>query len=434
MLVAKKIEKIAVHKRIASELFEGNTLGIYPAEWSKKMSEEIDVAQLNTFLEMFNTKLSKIEGATVKQNTITILVEKKTEVTKQLVLEKIYETINNYRYSEVQMDTEDAITYMIKHNVISEKDRQYLNEACTFEEVALYGIRNILDLYDLQDASSKGLLWKVEANGSTIYMLGSIHLADTDIYPFSNEIQEAYKASDKIGVELDLFDAEGTAYYVGSALYDKGDCLKDNISEDLYRRVVEEVAKIGLTEEVVNRYKPWYLLSLLTNLSYTDGSAMAATLGIDYYFTQKAINDNKEIIEFEGYEYQVDMLDSYSPELNELLLEDTLSESNQDTAKESIGQYLDTWSDGSLEEFVRVFRKEDSIQATQNEEEKKLLKEYYDKMFTVRDKEMTDKIDAYLKEGKGETMFIILGSGHYVGEDGIIAALEDKGYMVTQIK
>ena len=70
MLVAKKIEKIAVHKRIASELFEGNTLGIYPAEWSKKMSEEIDVAQLNTFLEMFNTKLSKIEGATVKQNTI----------------------------------------------------------------------------------------------------------------------------------------------------------------------------------------------------------------------------------------------------------------------------------------------------------------------------------------------------------------------------
>ncbi|WP_225999808.1 TraB/GumN family protein [Paenibacillus sp. BJ-4] len=43
---------------------------------------------------------------------------------------------------------------------------------------------------------------------------------------------------------------------------------------------------------------------------------------------------------------------------------------------------------------------------------------------------MADKIDGYLKNGKNEEYFIVVGAAHYLGEIGIVKLLEDKGYTV----
>ena len=45
---------------------------------------------------------------------------------------------------------------------------------------------------------------------------------------------------------------------------------------------------------------------------------------------------------------------------------------------------------------------------------------------------MADKIDGYLKNGKNEEYFIVVGSAHYLGEHGIVKSPQDKGYTVVR--
>ena len=43
-----------------------------------------------------------------------------------------------------------------------------LDGVCTLQEALVMAQRLVLNVYDLQDAGSKGLLWKAEGNGNTL--------------------------------------------------------------------------------------------------------------------------------------------------------------------------------------------------------------------------------------------------------------------------
>jgi uncharacterized protein YbaP (TraB family) len=64
----------------------------------------------------------------------------------------------------------------------------------------------------------------------------------------------------------------------------------------------------------------------------------------------------------------------------------------------------------------------------------KLLREFYDKLFIKRNATMAEYIENLLKTGKDHTYFVIVGSGHYLGDSDIIELLTAKGYQINQIK
>ena len=43
--------------------------------------------------------------------------------------------------------------------------------------------RLILALYDANDAGSRGLLWKAVNGDNTLYLLGTIHMDRSNVYP-----------------------------------------------------------------------------------------------------------------------------------------------------------------------------------------------------------------------------------------------------------
>jgi len=55
---------------------------------------------------------------------------------------------------------------------------------------------------------AKSLLYKVSSETSTVYILGSIHLAKQELYPLDKTIREAYSKSDVLVVELDAESQE----------------------------------------------------------------------------------------------------------------------------------------------------------------------------------------------------------------------------------
>jgi uncharacterized protein YbaP (TraB family) len=59
------------------------------------------------------------------------------------------------------------------------------------------------------------------------------------------------------------------------------------------------------------------------------------------------------------------------------------------------------------------------------------LSSVYGKMIDERNRKMALRIEEFL--GAGEDYFVIVGAGHLVGDQGIPAILQRKGYSIEQL-
>ena len=195
--------------------------------------------------------------------------------------------------------------------------------------------------------------------------------------------------------------------------------------EEVYERFAEVMKPYGLQEEFYNKLKPWYAALLVTSLS-VEANSYSAGLGIDLYFTSKA-KGTKEIVEIEGMEFQIDMFDSFSEELQLEFLQSTLSSGEQNQSMESMAELMKYWKSGDAEQLGKLVKGNDD---GGNES----LQEFNNKMWEERDNNMTKKVKEYLNDSEN-TYFVVVGAGHMFGDTGIITQLEKEGiYKITQIK
>jgi len=134
----------------------------------------------------------------------------------------------------------------------------------------------------------------------------------------------------------------------------------------------------------------------------------------------KAIADSKDILELESAEFQLDLFDSISDELQIIMLEDAID--NPVTEEEMEGMFI-AWRTGDISEMEQIIFEEI--------EEHPEYQSLYTKIIDERNFSMVDKIGGFLQ---GNVIhFIVVGAGHLVGENGIINLLTEKGYIATQL-
>ena len=110
---------------------------------------------------------------------------------------------------------------------------------CTLEEAFVMGSRCVTALVDLLDDGSNGFLWKAEKDGTTVYLLGTIHIDRGSIYPFGSQLRGVMADADRVVFEVDFGNEEGLAAYAAMQVYSDGTSLSDHIDADLYQQVVE---------------------------------------------------------------------------------------------------------------------------------------------------------------------------------------------------
>lgn len=151
-------------------------------------------------------------------------------------------------------------------------------------------LRTITFVANAQAAGSTGFLWKVENNGNTVYLLGSIHVANDKMYPLRPEIEAAFEASQYLGVEVDISkidQAEIQKFILEKGSYTDGTKLKDHVSADTYNKVTQLLKANGLAENAFDSFKPWVVTQGVSSLQMQVTSYTADT-GIDLYFLQKS--------------------------------------------------------------------------------------------------------------------------------------------------
>ena len=124
------------------------------------------------------------------------------------------------------------------------------------------------------------------------------------------------------------------------------------------------------------------------------------------------------------------MLDSFHQNIRKKLAE-TLKGFEDPALKNESAEILDTWLNQWIEGDTEAFCKS-YFNSIEGDEETK--EEFTEKTFTLRNNNMTEAIKQYLDSGNDKSYFVVVGSGHMIGDTGIVAQLEALGYEVEAIK
>lgn len=276
------------------------------------------------------------------------------------------------------------------------------------------------------------LLWKVTSKDgkNTLWLFGSIHLADENAYPLPDAVMNAYKSSSALAVECDPTDSNmSVADMMKLSTYADGSTIKNHISEELYldaKKILTEIYGSKMASEF-DQYKPVMWYSIIEQY-YILKSEFDSKYGIDTYFLSQCKSDKKELLEVESAKFQYELLFGFSDEIQELMLAE-LVRAGHEGYNNVLAESYKAWAKGDLEALeARLY--EDM--SKYSEKEVKVIEEYNKLMITDRNIHMAEKAKQYLAQGKD--VFFVVGELHMVGENGIVKLLTDAGYKVEQVQ
>lgn len=260
---------------------------------------------------------------------------------------------------------------------------------------------------------------------TTVYLLGSIHMAKKSMYPLNPAIENAYAHSDVLVVEVNLNKVNQlqlAAVLLKRSRYPAGDSIEKHLDPETLKLLEARLKTFGLSLARVGDFKPWMIAQMLTALEMKR-LGYDPRYGIDQHFLNAAARDRKDVQELESVKQQIDMLTGLPEKLQILMLKSTLLEFDKTEAE--MGKMFKLWHDGD----APALQAELTDLYKQNPE----LKPVYKLLFDARNVGMAEKVEGYLKEKR--TCFVIAGAGHMVGPMGIVSLLRKTGkYQITQVE
>lgn len=386
-------------------------MGLYPASSffeGKDFRKAITLEDANTAYKLAKEKIESRGLKTGGNFTFK-------DLTRLETLESISKLLNDDKFA-VKNLKESKIFF-------GQEDEEYLNSKIPLEEVlALYNRATKKILQD-NDKVAKGFFYEIENKNNKVYMLGSIHIGKSSMYPIDQNIINSLKDSDKIFMEIDLTNQEKLKEMQEKMYYKDGGSLKNDLGEELFARVANIFKDFGMTEDQVNKLKPWAIYNSLS--VDPKGEVATATYGIESYFLALSLLNNLELGELESVDFQSDLLSNFDKESYISMIKNLTDEIEKNGYKNinaGLNEMLSAWEVGNKNKMISLLSS-DGDEASQK---------FNEALLSERDKNMAKKIDAMLKEDGENTYFILVGAAHLVPENSVTGILKDMGYKVLE--
>jgi uncharacterized protein YbaP (TraB family) len=271
-----------------------------------------------------------------------------------------------------------------------------------------------------QLGESRATLWKVQGDHNSVYLLGSIHVLSKQAYPLKPVLERAFDDANQVAFEIDLTRFTRKSFkeeFSRTAYYPPGQSL----SKKLTPRTIELLNRIlplyGWSLQKVEHVKPWFLAEALSSRTL-EMAGFSDQFGIDLYFYRKAKAAGKPVLGLETLRDQAEIFDRFNDEQNEQYLLSTLS--GLPAYAEMIRQLVSAWRNGDVESLDRLLN-----------QDKRADPATHDVLFSRRNSKWLPEIERF---AHGDANYlIIVGAGHLVGEDGVVAQLRRAGYSVQQL-
>ncbi len=259
------------------------------------------------------------------------------------------------------------------------------------------------------------LLWSIEGESNRVYLLGSVHLLPHGSRALPEVVNAAYRTSDLIVFESDLFligSVEYEADELAQARYPAGQTIHDEISPELMAVATEKVEALGLPMTILQRYRPWFFAQTLATAQFArDGFPLDN--GVDVRLYKEAVKDVKLTSGLTPPEQHLAFFAGLSPEQNENFLSSALTDLQDSRAQ--ISRILDIYNNANLDLLETLAR-----------EMKEQTPSLYQRLVVDRNQDWLPAIAEFRKQ-KGNVL-VVVGALHLVGTEGLLELFREQGW------
>ena len=263
-------------------------------------------------------------------------------------------------------------------------------------------------------------MWTLRTDKAAVYFLGSFHILPPSV-PWRDDprIHTALAEAQAVLFEVDLDDMdkpEVAANIVRRATLPDGKTLREVLTAETYTELTATAGRFAMDMARLEPMQPWLAASGLL-VGYMVSKGADPSSGVDSALTRDAKAAGKQVTGLETVDEQLDVLDTLSKEDPDLLITDMIRFLDESTGL--LAQTLTAWQTGDTDAMDRLIREDlDKHEGA------------YDRFLTHRNAAWVPKIDALIRQGG--TYFVVVGAGHLVGDQSVIAMLRAKGYEVER--
>jgi uncharacterized protein YbaP (TraB family) len=268
-------------------------------------------------------------------------------------------------------------------------------------------------------AMSSPDFWLAEHAGQQIWLLGSIHVGNAEMYPLPPSIMQQWQQAETLVVEtnLDQSDPSSQENLLSYAILPEQTTLAQQLSSSLYQKTLQTAAQYHLTEPLLSKFRPWFVAIMLQQQAIQQ-AGYQPSFGIDQYFISQAKDRQIDIQYMETPEQQLAYLAGLGNIENDFL-DATLQQITK--IDHDLPDLIKAWEQGDQNKIMALLEDEDTSPALQQYLEQHLIKE--------RNQNWIPKI----KSLPAKHNFMVVGAMHLYGENGLLRLLESNGYKLKHI-
>ncbi|WP_332875285.1 TraB/GumN family protein [Variovorax sp. IB41] len=273
------------------------------------------------------------------------------------------------------------------------------------------GVRNGVD---------RGMLWRIERDGRTSWLYGTIHIGRAEWVRPGPTVQKALAQSDALALEIDARD-EATARVMGQPADPA--LLQRMLSGERARRLDRQNAEACVPPGATAKLQPILQVSALAGLvARADG--LYPEFGVDETMAVSARNGNKPIFALENAAEQVKALTGDSEAEETEQVDAALDELESGKLRGQMKELADVWARSDADKLARYA---DWCDCLRTPAEQRLMKRLLDD----RNPGLADGIERMHAGGKG--VFAAVGALHMIGSQGLPALMAQRGFTVTPV-
>ena len=294
--------------------------------------------------------------------------------------------------------------------------------------------RAVLDAAIAQHPYPAGNLWNAQKTGSTIHILGTMHLNDDRLGPYLKPFWEIADNSDLIlleGTRGSMEKLKERMLKDPSVMFiTDGPTLPERLPEDLWQTLSQEMSARGIPGFMTAKMQPWYA-SMMLAIPPCAMAGMAEQNGVDFRIMEYADSHNIPTRALEPYDTLFSLFGSNDPqeELDAIRLA-LVGAKNGDAM---ISTLIDTYLSGEhrmIWEFNRLQANRDS--GLSEAEANKMFAEMEGPLLIDRNVNWMDVILPAAAEA--DSIIVAVGAAHLSGEKGLLYMLEQSGYILSRVQ
>ncbi len=268
------------------------------------------------------------------------------------------------------------------------------------------------------------MFWEIKKGKASIFVLGTIHIADKSFYPIEDNILKAFDSADELYSEIGgIEEMKQLPMILQKKMIDSMNPqaeknLSNFISKEDLALLYKEFGETNIRPLLA--FDPWVLALLIPEMLYQK-SGMDFSNGIDNYFMARA--NGRKINALETLELQFNALSSGSFETQLRRLNEAIdSLKNYDQSMEEMRELRRAYLENDKKAANKLLTARTKIKNGMTDAE---YDAYINELITKRNIAWAKTFDELLGDGKTEKkIFVFAGTGHFIGENSVFNYLK----------